>query len=105
MRTGWPDVLGQGLWEVGIEPGQVQGEDLWRLDLVQLRDQPQERPWRGQAWWRLERVQGGGGRLLNLHEGIKVRGHRGWQASQQPDIALLAGQGALFPDHALVAPR
>jgi hypothetical protein len=46
-------------------------------------------------------VQGGVGRFLNLHEGIKVRGHRGRQASQQPDIELLAGQGALFPDHAM----
>ena len=46
-------------------------------------------------------MQGGVGRLLNLHEGIKVRGHRGGQASQQPDIELLAGQRALFPDYAL----
>jgi hypothetical protein len=46
-------------------------------------------------------LQGGAGRLLNLHEGIQVRGHRGWQASQESDIELLAGEGALFPDHTM----
>jgi|RhiMetdeSRZDD1v2_1073273.scaffolds.fasta_scaffold39796_7 hypothetical protein len=47
MRTGLPDVLGKGLLEVGIEPRQIQSQYLGRLDLVQFRDQPEERPWRG----------------------------------------------------------
>jgi hypothetical protein len=77
IRTGLPDVLGKGLLEVGVEPCQIQGQDLGCLDLIQFRDQPEERPWRGQTWRRLERVQGGVGRLLNLHESIEVSGHLG----------------------------
>ena len=101
MGTGLPVMLGEGLLEVGIKPRQIKGQHLGRLELVQLRDQPQERPWRGQSWRRLERVQGGVGCLRNLHEGIEARRHLGRQAGQQPYIELLASLRALFPDHAL----
>ena len=99
MRPGGPDMLGQGLWEVGLEPRQIKGEALRRLALSQCRAQPQERRLRGQAGRRLARVPGGVGRLLNLHAGSKVRGQRGRPARQPPDLELLAGQGALFPKH------
>ena len=100
MRTGRPDVLGEGFLEIGIEPREIEGQGLGGLDLIQFRDQPQERPWRGQAWRRLECVQGGVRGLLDLQEGIEVGGHLGRQAGKHSHIELLASLRALFPDHA-----
>ena len=100
MRTGLPDVLGEGFLEIGIEPREIEGQGQGGLDLIQFRDQPQECPWRGQAWQRLECVQGGVRGLLDLQEGIEADGHLGRQAGKHPHIELLASLRALLPDHA-----